>query len=117
MSKAPKKKPGFVSTRDILNRSLPKFGLAEQINFQRIELVWPQIVGEKIADFTKVVRLTGKSLTVNLQNAEWLPALEPLQQDIVLKLNQTLGGELIKEIIFETAASGKRSGRKPKPKA
>ncbi len=116
MMKISKRKPGFVSAGKILNQSLSQLGLADKINLKRSQQLWPGVVGGEIADFTGVVGLTGKRLQVSLTNPEWRSALEPLQQDIALKLNKLMGGELIEEIFFETNTPGKRSKRQTKPK-
>ncbi len=107
-----KKKPSFSPLGEVLNQSLGKWGLAEKINLQRIQQLWPQVVGDRIAGFTQVSGLAGRRLKVKLDRADWLSALEPLQAEIIAKLNQSLGRELIEEITFETKILKKRRKQK-----
>lgn len=106
-----KKKPSFSPLGDVLNQSLGKWGLAEKINLQRIQKLWPEIVGAKIAGFTQVSGLAGKKLKVKLARADWLSALQPLQAEIIARLNQGLGNQFIEEITFKTTTSRKSPRR------
>jgi predicted nucleic acid-binding Zn ribbon protein len=101
LTEASKKKPAFAPVGGVLGQQLEQWGLAERINLKRVQQLWPKVVGEKIAGFTQVVGLAGNRLKIKLDRTDWLSALQPLQEEIILKLNQGLGSRVVEEIILE----------------
>ena len=75
-------------------------GLENGVNQQRALIVWPKIVGTKIAENTAAELVDFNILTIKVKNSTWRNELY-LKKDIILeKLNKELGPNTIKELRF-----------------
>jgi len=75
-------------------------GLENGVNQQKAVIVWPKIVGTKIAENTTAELVDFNVLTVKVKNSTWRNELY-LKKDIILeKLNKELGPNTIKELRF-----------------
>lgn len=92
---------GFVKVGHIIQdvlRSQRKHGDAKMI---RVWDVWPSAVGEPIGSNTSPAAFKGKLLIVNVVDSAWLQQLWFLKKDILRKLNDSLGEDLVGEITFK----------------
>ena len=79
---------------------LIKTGLENGVNQQKAVIVWPKIVGTKIAENTTAELVDFNVLTIKVKNSTWRNELY-LKKDIILeKLNKELGPNTIKELRF-----------------
>ena len=75
-------------------------GLENGINQQKAIIIWPKIVGTKIAENTTAELVDFNILTIKVKNSTWRNELY-LKKDIILKkLNKELGQNTIKELRF-----------------
>ena len=75
-------------------------GLENGVNQQKAVIVWPKIVGTKIAENTTAELVDFNVLTIKVKNSTWRNELY-LKKDIILeKLNKELGPNTIKELRF-----------------
>lgn len=75
-------------------------GLENGVNQQKAVIIWPKIVGTKIAENTTAELVDFKILTIKVKNSTWRNELY-LKKDIILeKLNKELGSNTIKELRF-----------------
>ena len=75
-------------------------GLENGINQQKAIIIWPKIVGTKIAENTTAELVDFNVLTIKVKNSTWRNELY-LKKDIILKkLNKELGPNTIKELRF-----------------
>lgn len=63
--------------------------------------VWESVVGETISKVTMVERLTDGDLYVRVRNASWRMELNFRKKDITYRMNQAIGREMIRNIIFK----------------
>jgi predicted nucleic acid-binding Zn ribbon protein len=59
------------------------------------------VVGAAIAQNTRPEAIKGKLLLVNVSSAPWMQQLQFLKPELIDKLNQTLGKELVEDIRFQ----------------
>ena len=79
---------------------LIKTGLENGVNQQKAVIVWPKIVGTKIAENTTAELVDFNILTIKVKNSTWRNELY-LKKDIILKkLNKELGPHTITELRF-----------------
>ena len=83
--------------KDVL-RSQRKHGDAKMI---RVWDVWPSAVGEPIGSNTSPAAFKGKLLIVNVVDSAWLQQLWFLKKEIIGKVNDSLGEDLVEEIKFK----------------
>ena len=75
-------------------------GLENGVNQQKAVIIWPKIVGTKIAENTTAELVNFNVLTIKVKNSTWRNELY-LKKDIILeKLNKELGLNTIKELRF-----------------
>ena len=75
-------------------------GLENGVKQQRAIIIWPKIVGSKIAENTIAELVDFNILTIKVKNSTWRNELY-LKKDIIIeKLNKELGSNTIKELRF-----------------
>ena len=75
-------------------------GLENGVKQQKAVIIWPKIVGTKIAENTIAELVDFNVLTIKVKNSTWRNELY-LKKDIILeKLNKELGLNTIKELRF-----------------
>ena len=75
-------------------------GLENGVKQQKAVIIWPKIVGTKIAENTIAELVDFNVLTIKVKNSTWRNELY-LKKDIILeKLNKELGSNTIKELRF-----------------
>jgi predicted nucleic acid-binding Zn ribbon protein len=105
------RRPYFSSLGDILEQCIEQEKLSRRIYIQRLQQLWPEVVGGRIADFSRVIGLSGKILRVELDRPDWLTALQPCREKIISNLNQGVRRKLVEDIVFVAPAAGGSSSR------
>ena len=75
-------------------------GLENGVNQQKAVIIWPKIVGTKIAENTIAELVDFNILTIKVKNSTWRNELYLKKNIILEKLNQELGPNTIKELRF-----------------
>ena len=83
--------------KDVL-QSQRKHGDANMI---RVWDIWPSAVGEPIGSNTSPAAFKGALLIVNVVDSAWLQQMWFLKKDIIRKVNDCLGEDLVGEIKFK----------------
>lgn len=89
-----------VSIGDAIQGSIEKLGLAAKFQEQRALSMWPEIVGEQVADITEAYRIKHGELLVSVQNATWRYHLMFERDNYRKQLNDALGREVVRLIRF-----------------
>ena len=79
---------------------LDRLGIGKKLKRYEILDLWPQIVGDQIAQVTKVDHIEGEKLFITVSRSTWRNELMFLKKDLIEKVNASLGQEIIKDIIF-----------------
>ncbi|MDI6807807.1 MAG: DUF721 domain-containing protein [Candidatus Eisenbacteria bacterium] len=85
----------------ILETVLRSFSLDSQLKGWKAVSLWNTVVGERVAGRTKAVSFRDGKLIVEVTSSVWMKELTYLRQDILRKLNDTLGEESIKEVVLK----------------
>ena len=87
-----------------LNLSIKNFltnsGLEKGVNQQKAIIVWPTVVGKKIAKNSKAQFVEFGVLTIKTTNSTWRNELQFNKKEIIKNLNNKLGQNTIKELRF-----------------
>ena len=75
-------------------------GLENGVNQQKAVILWPKIVGTKIAENTTAELVDFNVLTIKVKNSTWRNELYLKKDTILEKLNKELGPNTIKELRF-----------------
>jgi predicted nucleic acid-binding Zn ribbon protein len=63
-------------------------------------LVWEDVVGESLREHTRPVRVDGGRLVVAVEDSVWKQEISLLQGEIIEKLNDRIGSEVIRDIVL-----------------
>ena len=70
---------------------------------------WPEVVGAEVAENASPVRLRQGSLVVSTSSSVWADALRYMSTDLMAKLNDRLGTDAVREIVFRHAGWEERT--------
>ena len=94
------KQPNLQRLSNVLTGILKKHNIFFDSEEQRLLEVWQKAVGPQISVQTRPDRLKRNTLFVKVSSSVWMHQLHILKQEIIEKINQLLGKELIKNIHF-----------------
>lgn len=94
---------------DLMSEALSGLGLAERLREADIWRLWPEIVGQAIATQAQPLRIIGGTLTVAVSSGPWMQELTYLKAMMKSKLNDRLGGDVVKEIVLRSGRVAKLS--------
>jgi hypothetical protein len=85
---------------NVLQGILKKHNIFFDSEEQRLLEVWQKAVGPNISAQTRPDRLRRNTLFVKVSSSAWMHQLHILKQEIIEKINELLGKELIKNVHF-----------------
>ena len=88
------------SLRDVLLRNLREQGLETPLLQKRLVEAWPQVVGPVIARYTLNTYIYNQTLFVCLSNPALRSDLSMMRTELVKKLNDVAGQQIIVDIRF-----------------
>ncbi|MCP4352310.1 MAG: DUF721 domain-containing protein [Desulfobacterales bacterium] len=101
MKKKRKKLKKFVHISSILGETLSGLRYKPAVELENIWEVWNGAVGNIIAENAQPSSLKEKILVVNVSNSVWNQELRFQKDNIMTKLNDTLGKVLVERIEFK----------------
>ena len=84
----------------VLDNFLKKTRLSDGINQQKAVEVWPEIVGNKIAENADAVSVEHGVLFIRAGSSAWSQELQLKKKEILLKINKKVGKRIIKDMRF-----------------
>jgi hypothetical protein len=100
---------------NILQGVLKKHNINIDSEEQRLLEIWNKAVGIKIAAHTRPERLKRNTLFVKVTSSVWMQQLHILKSEIIQKINQLLGKNLVKNIHFSIGEIPSALARNPYP--
>ena len=85
----------------VLQGILKNQGMAPNTRLSMIWDIWADAVGKQIAANAVPAAIKGNLLIVHAESSAWIQQLHFLKQEITLKINRTLGEDLVKDIKFK----------------
>jgi predicted nucleic acid-binding Zn ribbon protein len=85
---------------DLLKKTLQSAGLAERVDRQTAVAFWAEIVGPKLAEKTRALRVENDVLKVKVSSAPWRNEMVFFKEDILKKIAEKIGPNKINDIIF-----------------
>lgn len=92
-------KPQSLGT--VLNALIDSLGIRERLEKARIVETWAELAGIRINSITHSVWVKDDVLFVRLHSAVWRHELNLRRKEWCSRLNQELGKEIVKEIVFK----------------
>jgi hypothetical protein len=100
---------------DVVRSELTSIGLAERLKEAEIWSLWPEVVGQTVAARAIPLRIIKGSLTVAVSSGPWKQELNFLKGMMIEKLNERLGGEVVREIILRSGQIDRNDVLAPEP--
>jgi hypothetical protein len=100
---------------DVVRVELTALGLAERLREAEIWSLWPEVVGQAVAARATPLRIIKGVLTVAVSSGPWKQELAFLKGMIIEKLNDRLGGEVVKEIVLKSGQVDRNVALMPLP--
>lgn len=89
-----------VTLGSVAHRLLDALGLTEKFREHQAVIRWDEFVGPKIAQVTEATSISNGTLYVKVSSDPWRNELQYMREQIIYKINKTLGDEVVKEIKF-----------------
>jgi predicted nucleic acid-binding Zn ribbon protein len=86
--------------KDIILKNLRDQGLETPLLQKRLIDAWPVVMGEAVATYTIDLNIRNQTLFVHLTNPALRMELSMQRQDIVRRLNEHIGNQVIADIRF-----------------
>jgi predicted nucleic acid-binding Zn ribbon protein len=91
----------FVSLGSIIETLLTSCRKDTCRDLAEILRVWREAVGESVALNARPEALKGNSLLVYVSSSAWMQQLRFLEKDMIRKINEAAGPDLVREIRFK----------------
>lgn len=85
---------------EILDHSLKRLDLSGRLREHEVWPIWNEIVGSTIARNAQPEKIRNGTLFVKVASPVWMQQLQYMKEMIAEKLNQSLGGDVVKNIFF-----------------
>lgn len=96
-----KKTKGFDSLSDILPNVMKTFRHSPGEQLLQVFEIWNRIVGESVSQNAQPSAFKGRLLLVEVNSSVWMHQLQFLKEDIIRKINETMGEEVVEDIKFK----------------
>ena len=88
------------SVKDIILQALREQGLETPLHQKRLVEAWPQVAGPVVARYTLNTYIYNQTLFVRLSNPALRSDLSMMRQELVKKLNDYVGEQIITDVRF-----------------
>ena len=89
-----------IPIREILLKALREQGLETPLLQKRLIDAWPLVMGEAVASYTTALNIRNQTLFVHLTNPALRMELSMQRQNIVRRLNEHVGNQVIADVRF-----------------
>lgn len=93
-------KRDVLQIKDLILRNLRVQGLETPLLQKRLIDAWPAVMGDSIASYTQELFIRNQTLFVRLKNPALRADLSMMGKDIVRRLNEYVGEQIIVDIHF-----------------
>ena len=88
------------SVKDLILQAMREQGLETPLNQKRLVEAWPEVSGPVIARYTLNTYIYNQTLFVRLSNPALRSDLSMMRQELVKKLNDYVGEQIITDVRF-----------------
>ncbi len=90
----------------MLGEVLDKHGVRDQVARMEVLDLWPEIVGEKVAEVTRAKGVEDATLFVEVRTSAWLMELNMMKGEFLARVNARLPETPLEKIVFVLAETG-----------
>ena len=85
---------------ELVNQVLEGMGLAHKLKEYEIKNIWPEVVGQMIASYTKQIDVVNGKLFVSFTSSVVKNEISMVKEGLIQALNDKVGKPVINEIII-----------------
>jgi predicted nucleic acid-binding Zn ribbon protein len=112
-----RRNPYFLHIGDVLEKVLKKQQLSLPKKDVQIMTAWGKAVGPIIAAQTAMERFTHGTLYIKVSNSVWMQQLQFMKEEITVRINDVIGAQRIRNILFSIGAIKVAASDNAKPAA
>ena len=86
---------------DAIEELVAQLGIKKKLHEQDAFVVWDEAVGERIAKIATPTRMLRGTLIISVKSGAWRNELNMRKQEILRRINELLGDEIVKDIKFQ----------------
>ncbi len=90
----------------VLSHVLEKHGVGDQVRRMEVLELWPELVGEQLAQVTRAKGIDDATLFVEVRSSAWLMELNMMKGDFLERVNARVGEAPLERIVFVLAETG-----------
>lgn len=94
------RKPNDITLKEAVEKMLNVYKLRSKFDQTSVVALWPEIMGNAIANRTKQIYVSQQKLFVRIESSVIKNELLMVRTGIIQKINERTGSEVITEIIF-----------------
>lgn len=94
---------GPVRVDALVTDVLEKHGVRRQVERLDVLELWPEIVGEKVAEVTRAKGLEDATLFVEVRTSAWLMELNMMKSEFLHRVNERMAAAPLDRIVFVLA--------------
>lgn len=94
------RKPNDITLKEAVEKMLNVYKLRSKFDQTSVVALWPEIMGNAIANRTKQIYVSQQKLFVKIESSVIKNELLMVRTGIIQKINERTGSEVITEIIF-----------------
>ena len=94
---------GPVRVDSVLAAVLERHGVKEQVERMSVLDLWPELVGEHVAEVTNAKGVSEATLFVEVRTSAWLMELNIMKEEFLVRVNERLGDVPLERIVFVLA--------------
>ncbi len=98
---------------DVARQEFSVLGLTERMREADIWRFWPEVVGPVVAARAMPLRIIKGTLTVAVSSGPWMQELRFLTAMMRDKLNERMGGDVVREIVLKAGRVDQGAGPAP----
>jgi predicted nucleic acid-binding Zn ribbon protein len=91
---------------ELLEGLLKKHGVQDQVRRMDVLELWPEIVGEHVAEVTRAKGVDEATLFVEVRSSSWLMELNMMKGEFLRRVNEHLSETPLERIVFVQAETG-----------
>lgn len=100
--------------RDVLGKVTKRLGMASPDALSTVFAGWPELVGDTIAAHVRPLGLRDGILHLEADEPGWATQLRYLGPDVIRRVNEQVGAELVKELAVRVAPQPGARRRPPR---
>jgi hypothetical protein len=104
-----------VRVGNLISDLLEKRGLEDKVREYRTWQIWDETVGPQIAARARPVRIRDAVLEIRVDQPIWMQQLQLMKPKILARLNERLGGNLLKDIFMRQGRNAPQPEPAPPP--